>query len=110
MTKITAVIVLILASASRTVTQDAPEDFAVEQLSSNEVAEINSAAAKLTAEQARYQNAVMKVKFAHGQTAGSRFLICGEIISNVEIKGKYALITRHSDTSSCPVATSVTQP
>lgn len=102
--KITFSLGLILLFAVPTWTQDTPEDFVVEQLTPTEVREIQVAAKELALEQANYNAVMAKVRFAHGQSTGTEFWGCNASVTSVEIKGKYAMITKKHDTSSCPVA------
>ena len=102
--KITLSLGLIFMFAVPTWTQDTPEDFVVEQLTPTEVREIQVAAKELAMEQVNYNMGVAKIRFAHGQSAGTVFWACNALVVSVEIKGKYAMITKRRDTSSCPVA------
>lgn len=106
MKKSIAVMLFILVFALPVVTQE-QEGFTVEQLSPAETEKLQKAELEFKAAESKHSSEIYEVQRAHGQslsTWGRGFWgTCGTIVTQVELRGKYALITRTKDTSGCPV-------
>ena len=89
-------VVVINPDGSSAVFPDQEEEFSVETLSADEIKSLAKADVALAAAKAEQQKVSYRVKIQHGQSVESRYVMtCAPaMITSVEIRGKYALITK----------------
>jgi hypothetical protein len=88
------------------------EDFIVEQLTPAEIKLLDEAEKEFSAAQNKHSLTLLQVETNHGHTASispNWMRPCGSVVTSVELRGKYALITRTIDRSSCPVPALLSQ-
>lgn len=102
--------ILMLVLVSPLFAQAPEEGFFVEELSGQEVKAISDADKEFAIAQQKHDALLRQVRANHGESHPSVFgtYPCGALVSKVELRGKYALITRSKEYGSCPVAASIT--